>query len=233
MSIAENISYIKEKIFNAAVRADRDPNSVRLIAVSKTKPIEAIIEARSAGMVDFGENRPRELAEKYENVKDVNWHLIGQLQRNKVKYIIDKVALIHSVDSIALAQEIEKRAKAVNKVQKILIQVNISGEQTKSGITPQETVDICREISRLEHVKICGLMTISAKGFDFEQNYTVFKNLRDLSDEIKRLEIENVDMKELSMGMSHDYEAAVAAGTTMVRIGSAVFGSRDYNIQGK
>ena len=150
--------------------------------------------------------------------------------KNKVRHIIDKVCLIHSVDSVGLAAEINKRAVAIGKVQQILIQVNISGEETKSGVSPDEVKAICTEISNMENVRIVGLMTISVKGYDFEQNKAIFQKLADLAKEIDGLKIKNVEMRELSMGMSHDYEAAIAAGATMVRVGTAVFGERDYGM---
>ena len=161
---------------------------------------------------------------------NIKWHQIGQLQKNKVRHIIDKVCLIHSVDSVGLAAEINKRAVAIGKVQQILIQVNISGEETKSGVSPDEVKAICTEISNMENVRIVGLMTISVKGYDFEQNKAIFQKLADLAKEIDGLKIKNVEMRELSMGMSHDYEAAIAAGATMVRVGTAVFGERDYGM---
>ena len=161
---------------------------------------------------------------------NIKWHQIGQLHKNKVRHIIDKVCLIHSVDSVGLAAEINKRAIAIGKVQQILIQVNISGEETKSGVSPDEVKALCTEISNMENVRIVGLMTISVKGYDFEQNKAIFQKLADLAKEIDGLKIKNVEMLELSMGMSHDYEAAIAAGATMVRVGTAVFGERDYGM---
>ncbi|MBQ3573262.1 MAG: YggS family pyridoxal phosphate-dependent enzyme, partial [Clostridia bacterium] len=157
---------------------------------------------------------------------DINWHLIGQLQKNKVRHIIDKVCLIHSVDSFDLALEINKRAAAIGKIQDILIQVNISGEESKSGAIPDDVPLLCEKISELENVRIKGLMTISVRDFSYEQNYELFSQLRALAQDIKNMGIKNVDMQELSMGMTHDYEAAIAAGATIIRVGTAIFGER-------
>lgn len=230
MEIEKNLAAIRQEIAQAAEKAGRCPEDVKLIAVSKTKPVSMIHQAVACGMKDFGENRPQELAEKFPQVPGVRWHQIGQLQRNKVKYIIDKVSLIHSVDTLALAEEIEKRAAAIDKVQDILVQVNVTGEESKSGVSPEETANLCRDISRLPHVKICGLMTISVAGLTDEENYQVFSRLKNLAEEIDSLAIPGVAMKELSMGMSHDFQAAIRAGATMVRVGSSIFGERNYQI---
>lgn len=232
MSILENISQIEQRIASAAEKCGRNPSDIRLIAVTKTKPIEDLKAAAKCGMRHFGENRPQELAAKYPEFTDygINWHLIGQLQKNKVKYIIDKTALIHSVDSFSLAEEINKRAAKINKIQDILIQINISGEESKSGVTPDDAEALCREISGLENVRIKGLMTISVRGLDYDGNVKIFKALAELSDKLKKLGIENAQFDELSMGMTNDFEAAIEAGSTMVRVGTAIFGARDYNI---
>lgn len=228
-NIAKNLKDVRCRIDKAAKSAGRNPSDVTLIAVSKTRPPECVSEALESGQLDFGENRPQELAQKAEILpNNIKWHQIGQLQKNKVRHIIDKVCLIHSVDSVGLAAEINKRATAIGKVQQILIQVNISGEETKSGVSPDEVKALCTEISDMKNVRIVGLMTISVKGYDFEQNKALFQKLADLAKEIDDLKIKNVEMRELSMGMSHDYEAAIAAGATMVRVGTAVFGERDY-----
>lgn len=230
MSIKNNIELIRQKIDAAAEAAGRNPKDIKLIAVSKTKPMSDVSEAYDAGMCDFGENRPQELAEKFRNLPQARWHLIGQLQRNKVKYIIDKTFLIHSVDSVRLAEEIERRAADIDKVQDILIQVNISGEESKSGIKPSDTEEICRQISKMKHIHICGLMTISVNGIGYDGNFRIFSELKRLAESIEALKIPGVSMAELSMGMTHDYEAAVAAGATMVRVGSGIFGLRDYMV---
>lgn len=227
MTIQENLKNVRERIENAAQKVGRRSDEIKLIAVSKTKPVEMMLEVAHCGVMDFGENRPQELAEKFDQVENARWHLIGQLQKNKVKYIIDKAELIHSVDSIGLALEIEKRAAKIDKIQNVLIQVNISGEETKSGVTPSEAETVIRQISQMPHIRIKGLMTISVAGFSYEENMKVFSGLKELAKEIDRLKIENVSMEELSMGMTHDFEAAIEAGSTMVRVGTGIFGTRN------
>ena len=228
MSIADNIKLVKSDIEKAARLSSRDASGIKLIAVTKTKPIEMMQEAKNAGLFDFGENRPQEIVSKYPEFEDdgIQWHLIGQLQKNKVRHIIDKVCLIHSVDSFELALEINKRASAIDKVQDILIQVNVSGEESKSGVMPNDVVLLCQKISELENVRIKGLMTISVRDFSYQQNYELFSQLKGISEKIMDMQIKNVDMQELSMGMTHDYDAAIAAGATMIRVGTAIFGER-------
>lgn len=228
MSIADNIKSVKSDIEKAAKLSGRDVSSIKLIAVTKTKPIEMLKEAEVAGLSDFGENRPQEIVLKYPEFEagGISWHLIGQLQKNKVRHIIDKVCLIHSVDSFDLALEINKRAAAIGKIQDMLIQVNVSGEESKAGVNTKDTPLLCKRISELENVRIKGLMTISVRDFSYEQNYNLFSQLRELAKDIKNMKIENVEMDELSMGMTHDLEAAIAAGATMVRVGTAIFGER-------
>lgn len=229
MNIQENLKEIREKIRIAAVNANRNPEEIKLIAVSKTKPMSAILEAIAAGQMDFGENRPQEIVEKFPQASDVNWHLIGQLQKNKVKHIIDKATLIHSVDSLSLADEIQKRAEKIDKIQDILIQVNISGESTKSGVSPEDAIQLCKQISNYSNIRIKGLMTISVRGMTYEENFELFSQLKKLAEQIARENIPNVSMEELSMGMTHDFDAAIAAGATLIRIGTAIFGERDYS----
>ena len=230
MSVAENLAEIRSRIDELARSAGRNPEEVKLIAVSKTKPVPLIKEAVAAGALDLGENKPQEIVLKYPEFEgdNVRWHMIGHLQKNKVRHIIDKAELIHSVDSLALAEEINKRAEAIGKIQKILIQVNVTGEDSKSGVSPDDTAGLCREISRLNNVRIMGLMTISVSGYTYEENKRVFDSLAALAARIDGMKIDNVSMKELSMGMSHDFDAAIAAGATMVRVGTAIFGARDY-----
>lgn len=230
MSVAENLAEIRSRIDELARSAGRNPGEVKLIAVSKTKPVPLIKEAVAAGALDLGENKPQEIVLKYPEFEgdNVRWHMIGHLQKNKVRHIIDKAELIHSVDSLALAEEINKRAEAIGKIQKILIQVNVTGEDSKSGVSPDDTAELCREISRLNNVRIMGLMTISVSGYTYEENKRVFDSLAALAARIDGMKIDNVSMKELSMGMSHDFDAAIAAGATMVRVGTAIFGARDY-----
>lgn len=228
MSIADNISSVKAEIEKAAKLCGRNETEIKLVAVTKTKPVQMLKEASSCNVTDFGENKPQEIVAKYPEFEDENitWHLIGNLQKNKVRHIIDKVSLIHSVDSYELAVEINKRAAAICKVQDILIQVNISGEESKSGISPLDAEKLCRQISELENVRIKGLMTISVRGNDYEGNFKIFSQLKELSLKIKELAINNVYMEELSMGMTHDFKEAIAAGATIVRVGTAIFGER-------
>lgn len=230
MSVAENLSEIRSRIDELARSAGRNPEEVKLIAVSKTKPVSLIKEAVAAGALDLGENKPQEIVSKYPEFEgdNVRWHMIGHLQKNKVRHIIDKAELIHSVDSLALAEEINKRAEAIGKIQKILIQVNVTGEDSKSGVSPDDAAELCREISKLNNVRIMGLMTISVSGYTYEENKSVFDSLAALAARIDDMRIDNVSMKELSMGMTHDFDAAIAAGATMVRVGTAIFGARDY-----
>lgn len=230
MSVAENLAEIRSRIDELARSAGRNPKEVKLIAVSKTKPVPLIKEAVAAGALDLGENKPQEIVSKYPEFEDdnVRWHMIGHLQKNKVRHIIDKAELIHSVDSLALAEEINKRAEAIGKIQQILIQVNVTGEDSKSGVSPDDAAELCREISKLKNVRIMGLMTISVSGYTYEENKRVFDSLAALAARIDDMKIDNVSMKELSMGMTHDFDAAIAAGATMVRVGTAIFGARDY-----
>lgn len=230
MSVAENLAEIRSRIDELARSAGRNPEEVKLIAVSKTKPVSLIKEAVAAGALDLGENKPQEIVSKYPEFEgdSVRWHMIGHLQKNKVRHIIDKAELIHSVDSLALAEEINKRAETIGKIQKILIQVNVTGEDSKSGVSPDDAAELCREISKLNNVRIMGLMTISVSGYTYEENKSVFDSLAVLAARIEDMKIDNVSMKELSMGMTHDFDAAIAAGATMVRVGTAIFGARDY-----
>jgi len=226
--IQKNLTEVRGKMVDAAENSGRNPQDVTLVAVTKTYGVDVINEAIDCGVTDIGENRVQEIMEKYEFVKPVRWHLIGHLQKNKVKYIIDKVELIHSVDSFELAKEIDKHAKKHGKIQKILLEVNVSGEESKFGIRPDECQELCRMIAELENVKIQGLMTIAP--FVDDQNIleSVFSGLKSLADEIRSANIERVDMTELSMGMTNDFSLAIQKGATMVRVGTGIFGKRDY-----
>ncbi len=229
--IKENIDIVKSKIEAACKRSGRNSGDVTLIAVSKTKPVSDIEQAYETGTRDFGENKVQELDEKFPVLpKDIKWHLIGHLQRNKVKYIVDKVELIHSVDSVRLAEQIEHEAAKKNITVKILVQVNVANEDTKFGLRWEDTIDIIKQISCLSHVHIKGLMTIAPFTDNPENNRGYFKKLKELSDEINALHLDNVEMTELSMGMTGDYEVAVEEGATLVRVGTGIFGNRNYNI---
>lgn len=204
-------------------------DGVKLIAVTKTHGPDMINEAIDCGVTDIGENKVQEIMDKYEKVKPVNWHMIGHLQTNKVKYIIDKVCLIHSVDSLKLAKEIDKRAGAAGKTMDILIQVNSAGEESKFGISPEETEGLIMEIlETCPNIKICGLMCIAPLEEDPEDARPYFKAVKEQYERFKNIEHGRMDMKYLSMGMSHDYIAAMEEGSNMVRVGSAIFGQREY-----
>ena len=230
--ISENLNEVRRKIRVAAEKSGRNEDDVTLIAVTKTHPAEAINEAIDCGVTDIGENKVQEIMEKYDHVKPVRWHLIGHLQTNKVKYIIDKVYMIHSVDSIKLMDEIERQAekKGVDEI-KILIQVNITGEDTKFGIDESELDEMLMHAKGLKHVKVCGLMTILAK-FDNElSNRLHFRDINGKFIDILNNKYDNITMKFLSMGMSGDFEIAIEEGSNMVRVGTAIFGQRDYSKQ--
>ncbi|MEF9990939.1 MAG: YggS family pyridoxal phosphate-dependent enzyme [Romboutsia sp.] len=231
VSIKQNLNIIRSKIDLAADKANRSSDEITLLAVTKTVDVDAVKEAIEAGITDIGENKPQELARKYEVIGDVvRWHLIGSLQTNKVKYIIDKVHMIHSLDRIALCEEIQRRAQGINRVINCLVQVNISKEETKHGFDENDAIDFIKNISsNYENIKIKGLMTMAPFTDDKEEIRDVFKKLKDLSIEIDKVNIEGVDMDTLSMGMSNDYEIAIEEGSTIVRVGTSIFGQRNYN----
>ena len=229
--ILENIKQVEENIIKSCEKVGRDPKEVTLIAVSKTKPYTAIEEALPSGVLDYGENKVQELTEKYEILpKDIRWHMIGHLQRNKVKYLVGKVELIHSVDSLRLANQIETEFAKKNEIANILIEVNMANEESKFGITSETTEQLVREISKLEHIRIKGLMTIAPYTDNPETNRVYFRNMKKLSVDINNKNIDNVSMNVLSMGMTGDYQVAVEEGATMVRVGTGIFGERNYNI---
>jgi hypothetical protein len=230
MSIADNIAQIKEKIRAAAEKAGTNPDDILLVAVTKTRPVSDLNEAIDAGITDIGENKVQEIMDKYEDTKPVNWHLIGHLQTNKVKYIIDKVALIHSVDSLKLAAEIDKRAKQHDKMVEILIQVNSAEEESKFGITTEETETLITEIlEKYDNIKIRGLMCIAPFEDDPKEVKVFFDAVKKQYDEFSKIQHERLDFAYLSMGMSHDFEVAIEAGANLVRVGTAIFGNRSYN----
>ena len=225
--LEQNLRNVQAKIAAACERANRNPEDVLLVAVSKTKPLSDVEELIKCNQQDFGENKVQELVDKYENVStSVNWHLIGHLQTNKVKYIVDKACLIHSVDSVHLAKEIEKEAAKKGVIAKILIQVNIAKEDTKFGISEEDIYDLIDEIKNFEHIQIEGLMTIAPFVENPEKNRVHFRNLHQLSLDIKSKNIDNVNMNVLSMGMTNDYEVAIEEGATVVRVGTGIFGVR-------
>ena len=231
MSIENNLTEIKKRIADAAVKSGRAAEDITLIAVTKTHPVEAINEAIDCGVTDIGENKVQEIMDKYDSVKKgVRWHLIGHLQTNKVKYIIDKVHMIHSVDSVKLLDEIERQAekKGVESID-VLIQVNISGEDTKFGISIHEVDEILNHARKLKRVRVCGLMTILAKIDSEMSNRLHFRDINNKFIDISRNKYDNIDMKFLSMGMSGDFELAIEEGSNMVRVGTAIFGDRDYS----
>lgn len=228
--LKDNFTQVNEKIQAACDRSGRSRENVTLIAVSKTKPIEMLQEAYDLGVRVFGENKVQEIMDKYDALpKDISWHMIGHLQRNKVKYIIDKVDMIHSVDSIRLAETIEKEAAKRDLVMKILIEVNVAKEESKFGIMPEEVETVVSEIAKMPHIKICGLMTIAPFVENPEENRIYFNRLRNIAVDIDRKKSDNVIMSILSMGMTNDYEVAIEEGSTMVRVGTGLFGVRNYS----
>lgn len=229
--IKENLNRVQENIRNACARAGRKQDEVTLIAVSKTKPVSMLEEAYALGVRDFGENKVQELVDKAGQLpEDIRWHMIGHLQRNKVKYIIDKVYLIHSVDSLRLAEEISKEAVKHGVTANILIEVNVAGEESKFGVSPEDTPGLIEEISRLPAIQVRGLMTIAPFVEKAEDNRIIFNALLKLYVDISRKNIDNVHMDFLSMGMTGDYEVAVEEGATFVRVGTGIFGERSYRI---
>lgn len=231
MMVRDNYLSIEKRKNDAAQRCGRDPEDVLLMAVTKLHTAEEINEAIDAGATDIGENKVQELLGKYDKVKPVRWHLIGHLQTNKVKSIIDKVVMIHSVDSLHLAKEIDKRAGNAGLVMDILIEVNSAGEETKTGIDAAELEPLVREIAdTCPNLRIRGLMCIPPYGEDPETARVYFRETKALFDGLKKLDlpVERVDLTTLSMGMSGDFEVAVEEGSTIVRVGSAIFGKRDY-----
>lgn len=226
--IKENLETVKKNIAAACEKAGRDPGEVTLIAVSKTKPVEMLKEAYDAGVRDFGENRVQELVEKYDQMPgDVRWHLIGHLQTNKVKYIVDKVCMIHSVDSLKLAKEISSQAVKHNVTVDILLEVNVAEEETKFGASSEGVIDLAKEVSKLPGINIRGLMTVAPYVVDPEENRQVFVALSKLAVDITPFLRDNHNVV-LSMGMSNDYQVAVTEGATCVRVGTGIFGERDY-----
>ncbi|MCM1258129.1 MAG: YggS family pyridoxal phosphate-dependent enzyme [Roseburia sp.] len=228
--LAENLKQVEENIKNACEKSGRKREEVTLVAVSKTKPVSMLQEIYDCGIRDFGENKVQEICEKREKMPtDIRWHMIGHLQRNKVKYIIRDVELIHSVDTYRLAEEINIQAKKIKRIVPILIEVNVAGETTKFGISAQETLQLVTEISKLDSVCIKGLMTIAPFVENSEDNRAYFQKIKELSVDIAAKNIDNVSMDILSMGMTGDYMVAIEEGATIVRVGTGIFGARNYN----
>ncbi|MCM1057814.1 MAG: YggS family pyridoxal phosphate-dependent enzyme [Firmicutes bacterium] len=225
--IRENMEAVKIKIAEACQRTGREKEEVALIAVSKTKPVEMLRAAYEAGARDFGENRVQELMEKIPAMpEDVRWHMIGHLQRNKVKYIVGKVWMIHSVDSFALAQEISREAVKRQVTVRILLEVNVAEEESKFGVSVREAYSLAEAVAKLPGIQVQGLMTIAPFVEDPEENRTYFKKLKQLSVDIYNKNIDNINMNVLSMGMTGDYSVAVEEGATYVRVGTGIFGER-------
>ncbi len=229
--LKENYNNVLKNVQNACGRAGRSPKDVTLIAVSKTKPVEMLQEVYDCGCRDFGENKVQEIMDKYEKLpSDIRWHMIGHLQTNKVKYIVDKVYMIHSVDSIKLAKEISKEALKKNVTVKVLLEVNVAKEETKYGLLTEEVLNFYNEVIDLPGLEVCGLMTIAPYVENPEENRQHFVNLKQLMVDMISEKTDNISVGELSMGMTGDYEVAIEEGATFVRVGTGIFGERNYNI---
>ena len=227
--LKDQLQEVEKRIQAACDRAGRKREEVTLIAVSKTKPVETLQEAYDLGVRIFGENKVQELTAKYEALpKDIHWHMIGHLQTNKVKYIIDKAELIHSVDSLKLAETIEKEAAKHDLIAYILVEVNVAEEESKFGMKMEEVIPFVEKVSAFPHVRVRGLMTIAPFVEDPEENRSIFADLHKLYIDIKKKNHDNDTVSVLSMGMTNDYEVAIEEGATMVRVGTGIFGARNY-----
>lgn len=228
--LADNYRQVLNNIQDACQAVGRDPKEVTLVAVSKTKPVEMLQQVYDAGARVFGENKVQEIMDKYDHLPgDIRWQMIGHLQRNKVKYIVDKVDMIHSVDSYRLAQTIETEAAKKNVTVSVLLEVNVAEEESKFGLKMDEALPLVQQISELPHVQVKGLMTIAPFVSNPEDNREIFRKLKKLSVDIEAKNINNTTMSVLSMGMTGDYMVAVQEGATMVRVGTGIFGERDYS----
>ena len=229
--LLDNLNDVEKRIQAACDRSGRKREEVLLVAVSKTKPVEMIEEIMAAGIVEFGENKPQELRDKYEVLpKNLHFHMIGHLQTNKIKDVIDRAVLIHSIDSIRLAEAVNAEAKKHDRIMPVLVEVNVAQEESKSGFLVEETEKAIREIAKLSNIRVEGLMTIAPFVENAEENRQYFVKLRKLSVDIAAKNIDNVTMHHLSMGMTGDYEVAIEEGATMVRVGTGIFGERNYQI---
>lgn len=227
--INENLNDVIKKIHDSAIRANRNPEDITLIAVSKTKPAEMISQVYDCGIREFGENKVQEIVSKSQVLpKDINWHMIGHLQRNKVKSVLSKTVLIHSVDSLRLAKAISDEAVKQNITASILLEVNVANETTKFGFSPEETEAALLEISQMPNIFVRGLMTSAPFVDDPEENRQYFRQLNELCVDLKEKNIDNTSMDCLSMGMTNDFEVAIEEGATHVRVGTAIFGERNY-----
>lgn len=226
--ITSNLHAINQRVEQACQRCGRDPQQIKLIAVSKKKPAALIEEALAAGQQLFGENYVQEFCDKQQHLPaDIRWHFIGALQSNKVKYLRGRTALIHSVDRLALAQEIDKQWRSIDQIADILIQVNIANEPSKAGVTPADAEKLVRAVAKLPHVRIQGLMALPPNVAEAEQARIWFRLVRHLAERLEHLKIPQVKMDTLSMGMSHDFEVAIEERATLIRVGTAIFGSRE------
>ncbi len=229
--IISNYRKIEQIMIETAKACGRNPDDITLIAVSKTKPLSCIEELITIDVNNFGENKVQELCDKYENVsKPVKFHLIGHLQTNKVKYVVDKACLIHSLDSVKLAKEIQKEAAKKNIISEVLVEVNVANEESKFGLSVEEVLPFLEEIATYPNIHVNGLMTIAPFVDNPEENRVHFKRLKQLSLDIISKNIDNIDMNVLSMGMTNDYKVAIEEGATMIRVGTAIFGARNYSI---
>ncbi len=228
--IAENIKKVRERIAGAAGRAGRDASEITLVAVSKTKPVSVIEAAYRAGERVFGENRVQELSEKFPVLpNDIAWHMIGHLQTNKVKHVLGKAVLIHSLDNIRLAQTIQEEAQKRDLLCQVLLEVNVAGEDSKFGLPPQGVEEFVRQIAKFDRIRVKGLMTVAPFTEKPEENRKYFRQMKRLAVDISGKNIDNVSMEVLSMGMTGDFEVAVEEGATMVRVGTGIFGERGYH----
>jgi len=228
--IKENLAQVEKNILAACERAGRSREEVTLVAVSKTKPMEMVMDAYRCGVRQFGENKPQEMRDKCALAPDdISWHMIGHLQRNKVKYVVGHACLIHSVDSQKLAKAISDEAVKKGVTVQVLVEVNMAGEASKDGVAPEEALPLIRQIAALPSLTVKGLMTIAPYTENPEENRQYFRGLRDLCIDIAAKNIDNTDMRELSMGMTGDYQVAIEEGATLVRVGTGIFGERDYS----
>ena len=230
MGIRENIDDIMKRVENTCKKIGRAPKDITVIAVSKTVDSERAKEAVEAGINNLGENRVQELIKKYDELKDIDikWHMIGHLQKNKVKYILDKTVLIHSVESLSLAEEINKRAGKNNLIANVLIELNIGEEESKFGINEENVYDFIVSMEQFENIRVLGLMTVAPFCENLEDVRWVFKTMKNIYDKISTMNLKNTEMKYLSMGMTNDFEIAIEEGSNIIRIGTAIFGARKY-----